>query len=106
MAGESWVSPEDLARVAALPFGRADLVRRFRAMRRQTEALAAPLLPEDQVVQSMPDASPTKWHLAHVTWFWETFVLLPHGGLEQPFDPDFTFLFNSYYEAVGPRHAR
>jgi ergothioneine biosynthesis protein EgtB len=81
------------------------MLRRFRSVRHQTEALAAPLLPEDQTAQSMPDASPTKWHLAHVTWFWESFILAPIGGLE-PFDPIYNYLFNSYYNALGPRHAR
>jgi ergothioneine biosynthesis protein EgtB len=79
---------------------------RFEAIRRETEALAANLSPEDQAIQSMPDVSPTKWHLAHTTWFFETFLLLPHGRGYQPFDPAFAYLFNSYYEAVGPRHPR
>jgi ergothioneine biosynthesis protein EgtB len=74
-------------------------------VRRRTEALAAPLGPEDQVVQSMPDASPTKWHRAHTTWFFEEFVLGPAIG-HSPTDPSFRFLFNSYYEAVGPRQPR
>ena len=65
-----------------------------------------PLSPEDQTVQSMPDASPTKWHLAHTTWFFETFVLRPHLPAYRPFDPAYEYLFNSYYEAVGPRHPR
>ena len=68
-----------------------------------TEDLAVPLSPEDQTVQSMPDVSPTKWHLAHTTWFFETFLLGPSGRL-QPFHPAFGYLFNSYYEAVGARH--
>ena len=68
--------------------------------------LAAPLSAEDQVVQSMPDVSPTKWHLAHVTWFFETFVLKPHASNYREFHPDYNFLFNSYYNAIGERHAR
>jgi ergothioneine biosynthesis protein EgtB len=81
-----------------------DLADRFRQVRAATLALAAPLSPEDQVVQSMPDASPVKWHLAHTTWFWETFILAPAGVAA--FDPDYAFLFNSYYEALGARHPR
>jgi ergothioneine biosynthesis protein EgtB len=87
--------------VHALP-----LVDRFLAVRRLSEMLARPLSPEDQTVQSMPDASPTKWHLAHTTWFFETFVLRPHVPGYRPFDPAYEYLFNSYYEAVGPRHPR
>jgi ergothioneine biosynthesis protein EgtB len=72
---------------------------RFETVRARTETLAAPLGPEDQVVQSMPDCSPTKWHRAHTTWFFDEFVL------GDP-DPSMRFLWNSYYEAVGPRHPR
>ena len=79
---------------------------RLAECRARSEALVAPLLPEDQVVQSMPDVSPTKWHLAHVTWFWETFLLQPHLAGYRVFDPAYNHLFNSYYEAVGPRHPR
>lgn len=78
----------------------------FLAVRCRTEELASPLSPEDQTVQSMPDASPTKWHLAHTTWFFETFILKPHAKGYRVFDPAFEYLFNSYYEAVGPRHPR
>lgn len=81
-------------------------LRRFNSVRARTEALAAPLSAEDQTVQSMPDASPTKWHLAHTTWFFETFVLRPHASQYRVFDPRYEYLFNSYYEAVGPRHPR
>jgi dimethylhistidine N-methyltransferase len=79
---------------------------RYRAVRAETERLAAPLSAEDQCVQSMPDASPAKWHRAHTTWFFECFVLLKHLPGYRPFDPGYNFLFNSYYEAVGERHAR
>ena len=84
----------------------AALAARFRAVRSQSEALAAPLSPEDQQVQSMADASPTKWHLAHVSWFFETFILAPHFKGYRAFHPDYGYLFNSYYELIGPRHAR
>lgn len=79
---------------------------RFSAVREETERRAAPLSPEDQVVQSMPDASPIKWHRAHTTWFFEQFLLAPHAADYRPFDERFAFLFNSYYVAAGPRHAR
>jgi ergothioneine biosynthesis protein EgtB len=79
---------------------------RYLAVRDLTEQLAAPLSAEDQTVQSMPDTSPTKWHRAHTTWFFDEFVLQPHHRGHQTFDPAFRFLFNSYYEAVGPRHPR
>jgi ergothioneine biosynthesis protein EgtB len=78
----------------------------FRRVRGETERRAAPLSPEDQVVQSMPDASPTKWHRAHTTWFFEQFVLRPHLSGYEVFDERFPFLFNSYYVAAGPRHER
>lgn len=84
----------------------ADLARRYGEIRRAMEELAAPLSGEDQTVQSMPDASPTKWHRAHTTWFFETFLLVPHLDGYKPFDEAFGYLFNSYYEAVGPRHPR
>jgi len=78
----------------------------YRSVRRFSEALCANLDPEDCVAQSMPDASPTKWHLAHTTWFFETFVLRDHLPQYVPFDPAFGFLFNSYYNGEGERHAR
>jgi ergothioneine biosynthesis protein EgtB len=97
-----------MARVATR--GREETVssasERFRAVRSLTEEIAEPLSAEDQTAQSMPDVSPTKWHRAHVTWFFEEFVLGPHRAGYRPFDPAFRFLFNSYYEAVGPRHPR
>lgn len=84
----------------------ASLLARFRAVRQMTEQLARPLSPEDCQIQSMPDASPVKWHLAHTTWFFETFILLPHATGYKVFHPSFVYLFNSYYNAVGDRLAR
>ena len=78
----------------------------FRTVRSASRELAATLSPEDQCIQSMPDASPTKWHLAHTTWFFETVLLQPHADGYRAFDPRFQYLFNSYYEALGPRHPR
>ncbi len=75
-------------------------VEQYRAVRAATESLAARLSPEDQMVQSMSEASPTKWHLAHTTWFFETFLLGPHLTGYRHFDPRFTFLFNSYYKQL------
>ncbi|HEY7375505.1 MAG TPA: ergothioneine biosynthesis protein EgtB [Polyangia bacterium] len=83
------------------------LARRYQEVRRQTDLLAQPLSAEDCQVQSMPDASPTKWHLAHTSWFFDTFVLAgASAGDGAPLQPSFDYLFNSYYEAVGPRHPR
>jgi ergothioneine biosynthesis protein EgtB len=76
------------------------------ATRRLTLDLAAPLSDADATVQPFPDASPAKWHMAHTTWFFETFVLRDHVPDYRPFDERWAFLFNSYYEAEGPRHAR
>ncbi len=78
----------------------------FAAVRGETERRAAPLSAEDQVLQSMPDTSPAKWHRAHVTWFFEQFLLRPFAPSYRPFDERFAYLFNSYYVAAGPRHAR
>ncbi len=78
----------------------------FRRVRGETERRAAHLSAEDQIVQSMADASPAKWHRAHVTWFFEQFLLVPHDPAYTTFDARFPFLFNSYYVAAGPRHAR
>jgi ergothioneine biosynthesis protein EgtB len=78
----------------------------FRRVRGETEARASHLSAEDQIVQSMADASPAKWHRAHVTWFFEQFLLTPHDPGYKSFDERFSFLFNSYYVAAGPRYAR
>ncbi|HVI76498.1 MAG TPA: ergothioneine biosynthesis protein EgtB [Anaeromyxobacteraceae bacterium] len=90
----------------ASPSRDAPLSARYQAVRARTEALCEPLTPEDMVVQSMPDASPAKWHLAHTTWFFETFLLAPRERGFAPFHPGYGYLFNSYYDTVGPRHAR
>ncbi|WP_051750262.1 ergothioneine biosynthesis protein EgtB [Phycicoccus jejuensis] len=82
------------------------LTTRYDEVRSHTETLASPLSPEDQTVQSMPDVSPTKWHRAHVTWFFETFVLSEHEQDFAPFQDRYWFLFNSYYEGIGPRYSR
>ena len=82
------------------------LAQRFRQVRAQTEKLAQPLSAEDCQLQSMPDASPAKWHLAHLTWFFETFVLEKFEPGFKPFDPGFRVLFNSYYNGVGDKYPR
>jgi ergothioneine biosynthesis protein EgtB len=83
-----------------------ELARRFGEVRSMTLSLAEPLSEADAQVQSMPDASPTKWHLAHTTWFFETFVLEPHEPGFRPHDAAYRVLFNSYYNGVGAQHAR
>lgn len=81
------------------------MAQAYAGVRAYSEALAAPLSAEDCALQSMPDASPVKWHLAHTSWFFETVILSRRPGYK-PFDPRFAYLFNSYYEALGPRHPR
>lgn len=96
--------PEPLA--SAADVGATGLAQRFRNTRRLSEALVAPLSDADATIQSMEDASPAKWHLAHTTWFWETFLLRDHASGYALFDEQYPFLFNSYYEAEGERIAR
>ncbi len=85
---------------------RVELGKRFQAVRRETERRTAPLSAEDQLLQSMADASPAKWHRAHTSWFFEEFVLVPHLKNYQRVDPRLSSLFNSYYVNAGPRHER
>jgi ergothioneine biosynthesis protein EgtB len=85
---------------------RAQFIADFHAIRAVSADIARDLAPEDQTVQSMPDCSPTKWHLAHVSWFYETFLLVPHLKIYEIAHPQFAYLFNSYYEAAGERHPR
>lgn len=84
----------------------AQLVTAYTATRQATEQLCAPLVTEDYVIQATPDVSPTKWHIAHVTWFFETFLLKPHLPGYEPIDPQYDYLFNSYYNAIGPQYDR
>lgn len=81
-------------------------IQRFREVRAHTEGLAAPLTPEDQTVQSMSDVSPTKWHRAHTSWFFENFLLQPFAADYRAFHPAYAYLFNSYYEGAGARYPR
>lgn len=91
---------------AAAPLASPDVSDLYTTTRARTEALVAPLVPEDMMLQSMEDASPAKWHLAHTTWFFEQFILRQWLPDYQAIDDRFAFLFNSYYVAAGPRHAR
>ena len=89
-----------------LPRAASALVERYQKVRALSEAIVAPLSDADATIQPHPDASPAKWHLAHTSWFFETFVLRDHVPGYRPFDPRWAYLFNSYYEGEGERHAR
>src|SRR5258705_14019784 len=99
-----------MSRQPAIAGSRAEaqgsLQERLLETRRLSLELAEPLSAEDMTVQPMDDASPTKWHLAHVTWFFETFILTKHLPGYRPFDDTFNYCFNSYYESQGPRQPR
>jgi ergothioneine biosynthesis protein EgtB len=107
MANSS-VRPEDTPPTISepTPENRRRLSERYRAVRGFSETLCEPLVAEDYVIQSMPDVSPTKWHLAHTSWFFETFVLKPAAPDYRPLHPQYAYLFNSYYVAAGERHCR
>src|SRR5258708_25059812 len=84
----------------------ATCLEKYRRVRQQTEELCQSLAIDDYQLQSMPDCSPPKWHLAHTAWFFETFVLAPHSPHFRPFHPLYCYLFNSYYDAIGDRWPR
>ncbi len=94
------------SRLSAQSASRESFIEQYQRVRRFTEHLCEPLVTEDYVIQSMPDVSPTKWHIAHVTWFWETFLLLPALPGYQSLHPQYAYLFNSYYNTLGQRHCR
>src|SRR5436305_12260465 len=96
----------DLPRTETPEARAGHFIERYRAVRGQSERLCEPLLPEDCVVQSMPDVSPTKWHLAHTSWFFETFILKVWMAGYRPEVPEYAYLFNSYYNAAGSMHRR
>src|ERR1044071_9364567 len=85
---------------------KTELLEGYLSVRRFSEQLCQTLEPEDYVIQTMPEMSPTKWHLAHTSWFFETFVVRPHVRDYRPLHPQYAFLFNSYYNAAGKMHAR
>ena len=85
---------------------RVAIIEQFRKVRGASETLAEPLTPEDWMLQSMPDASPVKWNLAHTSWFFETFILSRYAADYTVFHPKFGYLFNSYYNQVGKMHPR
>ena len=93
-------------RFSAKLLGRSNLSQRYQQVRQFTERLCQPLVTEDYVIQAMPDVSPPKWHLAHTSWFFETFILASASPGYQSYDPLYGYLFNSYYIAAGERHSR
>ncbi len=100
------VAPVRATAAAARSRDTVAIRRGYDLVRGDTETLCDPLVTEDFVVSSMPDVSPTKWHLAHTSWFFETFVLLPHLPSYRPLNDQYAFLFNSYYVQAGERHCR
>jgi ergothioneine biosynthesis protein EgtB len=97
---------DTMAPDVAVAASRESLSDRYRRVRACSSRLCEPLVTEDYVIQSMPDVSPTKWHLAHTSWFFETFLLKPHQPNYKPLHPGYDYLFNSYYVQVGQRHCR
>ncbi|MGD8886406.1 MAG: DinB family protein, partial [Gammaproteobacteria bacterium] len=99
------MASRNLATSLQQPTG-GSLLEDYQRIRSQTESLCEPLATDDYNVQTMPDVSPTKWHIAHVSWFFETFLLKPYLPNYQPYHAKFAHLFNSYYETVGTFHPR
>src|SRR5215467_6947720 len=99
-------TPSSISEAAASSSNRQTLAAAYEQVRQSTENLCVPLAIEDYVIQSMPDCSPTKWHLAHVSWFFETFLLKPSSAGYQPLDARYAYLFNSYYNAAGDKYPR
>jgi ergothioneine biosynthesis protein EgtB len=106
MATSTQETPPATRSTSDLSAIRQGLIEGYKRVRHFTEHLCEPLVPEDYVIQSMPDVSPTKWHIAHVSWFFETFLLTWADPDYPTYHPRFAYLFNSYYNAVGPRHCR
>src|SRR5437899_5681008 len=98
--------PSTPTEILAFDSKRQALAARYQQVRQATEALSAPLAVEDYVIQSMPDCSPTKWHLAHVSWFFKTFLLMPSVSEYKPLNPEYAYLVNSYYNAAGDKYPR
>src|ERR1700733_12707656 len=95
------MTPTSLTQTTPTPSAVNPLLARFQTVRAATLRFCRPLSPEDLMVQSSPEASPVKWHLAHTSWFFETFILREFVAAYQPFHPDFLWLFNSYYNSLG-----
>src|SRR6476659_575572 len=83
-----------------------DFLEKYKDIRQRTENICKPLQTEDYVVQPVVDVSPPKWHIGHTTWFFETFILKPHARGYKEFNPDYNYVFNSYYETIGARVIR
>lgn len=105
-AGRSVIPKSRRIQQRGIPPLRTDLIKRYQAVRQFSRTICETLVAEDYVIQTMPEASPTKWHLAHTSWFFETFVAKPHLANYRSLHPQYAFLFNSYYNAAGKMHAR
>ena len=98
---EAMITSQDAVAIGGVGEGKTSLLRRYQRVRRLSEDLCKPLVSEDYVIQTMPDVSPPKWHLAHSSWFFEHFILRSRLKDYRPFHPAYGYLFNSYYETVG-----